>query len=157
MKDVIVLGNIAGVKVSGNLHKVEAVYSGDTLTSHGRFVMEYDNLEAEVLKGKSPIEFLNKNSKSVNGLIKVIVPHSNPLKPGAAPKVYKVKAKRDLNKPYFVYIMGGVFDGLKETMLAPFFLHKEIKEDRTAARERRMQNREERKAERERRKDAKAR
>lgn len=129
------LGKIAGVKVSGNLQRVEAVYSGDTLTSSGTFVMTYDNLEAQVIKGTSPIEFLNKNSKSVNGLIKVIVPHSNPLKPGTAPKKYKVKAKRDLYKPYFVYIMGGVFDGLKETMLAPFFLAKEVKEKKALSEE----------------------
>lgn len=144
------LGNLAGVKVSGDLEKVEAVYSGDTLKSKGTFVMLYKNLEAEVIKGKSPFDILNKTSKAVNGLIKVIVPHSNPLKPGAAPKEYKVSAKRDLYKPYFVYIMGGVFNGLEETLLAPFFIAKEVKDKKTLdeKRQERKEKRQERRAER---------
>ncbi len=166
------LGNLAGVRVSGDLEKVEAVYSGDTLKSKGTFVLLYKNLEAEVIKGKSPFDILNKTSKAVNGLIKVIVPHSNPLKPGAAPKEYKVSAKRDLYKPYFVYIMGGVFNGLEETLLAPFFLAKEVKEDSALKKERkssyeerkevrkekrqeRKENRQERKEKRKERKEAK--
>jgi hypothetical protein len=117
---------LSGANVSGNLKRLEGYFTGDTLNAKGEFVMEYDNLDAKVLKGKSPIPQLNKYANTINGIIKLMLPRSNPSKPGQAPKAFKVDAKRNLYKPYFVYILSPMFCGIKETMLQGLFLAKEI-------------------------------
>lgn len=117
---------LSGANVSGNLKRLEGYFTGDTLYAKGEFVMEYDNLDAKILKGESPIPQLNKYANTINGIIKLMLPRSNPSKPGQAPKAFKVDAKRNLYKPYFVYILSPMFCGIKETMLQGLFLAKEI-------------------------------
>jgi len=126
------LGKLAGVEVKGKVKKMQCIAKGDTLDATGRFVMQYKDLEVKVIKGKSPIKELNDNSKFVNGLVKVIVPPANPAIPGTTPKQYRVDGERDLYKPYIIYVLSPMFDGIKETLLAPFFLVKEIKETNPA-------------------------
>ncbi|MBQ1850871.1 MAG: hypothetical protein IIT93_01490 [Paludibacteraceae bacterium] len=117
---------LSGANVSGNLKRLEGYFTGDTLNAKGEFVMEYDSLDAKILKGKSPIPQLNKYANTINGIIKLMLPRSNPSKPDQAPKAFKVDAKRNLYKPYFVYIISPMFCGIEETMLQGLFLAKEI-------------------------------
>ncbi len=117
---------LSGANVSGNLKRLEGYFTGDTLNAKGEFVMEYDNLDAKILKGKSPIPQLNKYANTINGIIKLMLPRSNPSKLDQAPKAFKVDAKRNLYKPYFVYILSPMFCGIEETMLQGLFLAKEI-------------------------------
>ncbi len=117
---------LSGANVSGNLKRLEGYFTGDTLNAKGEFVMEYSDLDAKIIKGQSPIPQLNKYANTINGIIKLMLPHSNPLKPGYKPKAFKVDAKRNLYKPYFVYILSPMFCGIKETMLHGVFLDKEI-------------------------------
>lgn len=124
------LGTMAGAEVKGRVRKMECYAKGDSASAGGTFVMEYSGLEAKIIKGKSPIKQLNENSKALNGLVKIILPPANPAKPGDKPKAYRVKGKRDLYKPYMIYMLSPMFNGLQETLLAPFYLHKEIKEKR---------------------------
>lgn len=122
------LGNLAGAEVKGHIRKMDCYAKGDSVNASGTFVMEYSGLEAKIIKGKSPIKQLNENSKALNGLVKILLPPANPAKPGDKPKAYRVKGKRDLYKPYMIYMLSPMFNGLQETLLAPFYLHKEIKE-----------------------------
>lgn len=126
------LGNIAGAEVQGHVRRMECYAMGDSTTAAGTFCMEYKDLQAKIIKGKSPIKFLNENSKFVNGVVKAVLPPANPAKPGMKPKAYNVKGERELYKPYIIYMLSPMFEGLKSTMLAPFFIHKEIKEPKKA-------------------------
>lgn len=126
------LGSIAGAHVGGKLKRLECYSIGDSLNASGEFCMQYSDLEAKIIKGQSPIKALNDNSKAINGIVKILIPKSNPKKEGEKPKAYRVKGERKLMAPYFVYMMSPMFDGLKETLLAPFYLNKEIKEKKPA-------------------------
>lgn len=142
------LNDLVGVKVGGKLSRMECYAVGDSMTANGNFVMEYTGLDAEILKGRSPIKALQKNTKALNGIVKIVIPPSNPRKAGEAPKKYNVKGKRNLYSPYMVYLLSPMFDGLKETMLAPFYLNKEIKPDKKEKRAERRAEYKEKKAER---------
>lgn len=117
---------IVGANVTGRVKRLEAYYVGDTLTASGDFLMQYDNLDAKIIKGKSPIEELNKHANTINGIVKLVIPHSNPMNPGDTPKAFKVMGERELYKPYFLFFLSPLFDGLKVTVLAPFYLSRMI-------------------------------
>lgn len=111
---------IAGMRIGCDVSHLVADYGGDGQVATGTFCMEYTNLDVYA-DSVSPVKVVAKMSGLINSFAKTMLPHQNPIRPGAAPRAYSVKWKNDPWKEPALFYIGPVINGAVETMLPGIF------------------------------------
>ena len=120
---------LIGITSEFHIDHLNTRYKGDRNFAKGEFCMEYHGLKVKVHKeDKVPYEIITKHADMFTGLANSLASHSNPSSVDPAPRRYEVEWKRDIWKPYPLYVFGPCIDGVKKTMLPGLYVHKQVYE-----------------------------
>ena len=107
-----------GATVKADFHKIESSFQGDKHQMTDDFCMQYDNLVLQTWNDTTaPYQIVAKNSGVVTFLANLVVPSSNPSRPGTDPKKVEVSIERDPMQPYPAYIIQNLTMGMLKTVL----------------------------------------
>ena len=126
-----------GVKVGCNIHKIDMDCKGDNIESTGTYCMQYDSLDIQINKETTPIEKLGKYAGLINTFAPAVLQKKNPRHKGEQPQSYEVSKTRDEWKPFPVYLIGPMIDGMLKSVLPPI-----VSKSRDKSRESRDKSRE---------------
>ena len=74
-----------------------------------------------------PYKIVTKNANTFTTLANTLMPKSNPTAVDVHPRAYEVEWKRDVWKPFPLYMFGPCINGAVETLLPGLYVHKEVK------------------------------
>lgn len=119
---------IVGLTFESHVNRLEACYSGNSMDVEGEFLMMYQGLEVAFHReDKIAVEAISKYGKTIEGFANNLIPKSNPTAVDIEPRRYKVSWKRDVWKPYPLFIFGSCINGVVETMLPGLYAHRQIR------------------------------
>lgn len=118
---------LVGITCECHVNRIDAAYSGDKVKANGTFCMQYKGLEVKVHKEDNiPYKIVTNNADLFTGVANSLIPKSNPTAVDIRPREYAVEWKRDVWKPYPLYMFGPCIDGIKMTMLPGLYVHKQV-------------------------------
>ena len=109
---------IFGATAKAHIHKIEGTFKGSKHQLTEDFCMQYEHLEVQAWDdANAPFKIVAKNSGSINFLANLIVPNSNPSKPGKDPKRVEVTFDRDPMTPYPAHLIQNLTMGMLHTVV----------------------------------------
>ena len=118
---------LVGITCQLQLDDLETEYKGNKEKADGTFRMLYHGLQVQVHDDKDvPYKIVTKNAKTFTTLANSLLPKSNPTAVDIHPRAYEVSWKRDVWKPFPLYLFGPCIDGAIETLLPGLFVHKQV-------------------------------
>lgn len=119
---------LVGITCELKLDDLNTEYTGNSEKATGTFRMLYHGLEVQVHEDDDiPYKIVTKNAKTFTTLANTLIPKSNPTIVDIHPRAYSVEWKRDVWKPFPLYLFGPCIDGAKETMLPGLYVHKQVR------------------------------
>lgn len=119
---------LVGISFELALDTLDTQYAGNSEKAKGTFRMLYHGLEVQVHKEDNiPYKIVTKNANTFTTLANTLLPKSNPTAVDVHPRAYEVEWKRDVWKPFPLYMFGPCINGAVETLLPGLYVHKEVK------------------------------
>lgn len=119
---------LVGITFELAMDTLDTQYAGNSEKAKGTFRMLYHGLEVQVHKEDNiPYKIVTKNANTFTTLANTLLPKSNPTAVDIHPRAYEVEWKRDVWKPFPLYMFGPCINGAVETLLPGLYVHKEVK------------------------------